>query len=402
MGVLNVEQWAEIRRLHFIEKVGVRELARRFDVDRQTIRRAVRSADPPKYSRPPSPSKLDPFKDEIHRRLRDDPRVPVVRLRELLGPLGYTGGETILKEHVREVRPIFDPPRTYQRTVYLPGELAQCDLWEPRREIPVGYGQTRRGYVVTCTLCWSRASAGTLIFSKEAPDILAGLLRCLVRLGSLPRKLVWDREGALHAGGGRPTEPFAAFCGQLALGWIFLEPRDAEAKGVQERVHGFLETSFEPARLFASPRDFQAQLDGWYDGRANVRFHRTLRARPIDRLAQEREHLRPFPAVLPDLDRRTVLRVPPQPYARVDTVDYSLDPTFVQRRIELRVSQSEVSAVALDTGEVVAGHERTFARHLTITALEHKRALEAQREARRREIVVERRPLERYDRVIPA
>jgi Mu transposase-like protein len=398
--VLNVEQWAELRRLHVIDKVGIRELARRFGVDRNTVRRAIRSTDPPGYARPPAPSKLDPFKDEIHRLLKDDPRLPVVRLRELLQPLGYEGGETILKEHVREVRPLFLSVRTYQRTVYLPGELAQCDLWEPRREIPVGYGQTRRAYVVTVTLCWSRVSAGALIFSKEALDIEAGLRRCLVRLGGLPKKLVWDREGALHAGGGRPSEAFAAFCGQLRVGWLFLAPRDPEAKGVEERAHRFMRTSFEPARLFASPRDFQEQLDRWYERRANVRFHRGIRARPLDRLPHE--GLRPLPEVLPDLDRRWVLRVPPQPYVRVDTVDYSLDPTFVGRRVEVRVSPREVSAVTLDTGELAARHDRTFARHVTVTALEHKRALERQREARHREVVVERRPLERYDAVIPA
>lgn len=398
--MLNVEQWAELRRLHFIERVGIRELVRRFGLSRKTVRRALRSTDPPKYSRAPAPSKLDPFKDEVHRLLRSDPRLPAVRLRELLQPLGYEGGETILKEHLREIRPLFLAPRTYQRTVYLPGEIAQCDLWQPRREIPVGFGQTRRGYVVTMTLGYSRIAAGTLIFSKEAPDILAGLLRCLVRIGGLPRTLVWDREGALHAGGGRPTEIFAAFCGQLKVAWYLCAPRDPEAKGIVERHHGFLETSFEPARLFASPRDFQDQLDGWYDGRANVRFHRGIRARPIDRLAQER--LRPLPESLPDLDRRTVLRVPPQPYARVDTVDYSLDPRQVGRRVELRISQSEITAVALDTGELAARHERSFARHGTVTALEHARLLRDQREARQRGSDVEVRPLARYDALIPA
>jgi len=34
--------------------------------------------------------------------------------------------------------------------------------------------------------------------------------RCLLRLGALPKKVVWDREGAIHAGGGRPTAAFAA------------------------------------------------------------------------------------------------------------------------------------------------------------------------------------------------
>ncbi len=125
--MLVVEQWAELRRLHFVDGVSVRELARRTGLHRKTIRRALASADPPKYARPPAASKLDPFKPEVHRLLKAEPRMPAVRLRELLQPLGYAGGETILKEHVREVRPFFLPARTYQRTVYLPGELAQCD-----------------------------------------------------------------------------------------------------------------------------------------------------------------------------------------------------------------------------------------------------------------------------------
>ena len=398
--MLVVEQWAELRRLHFIEHVPIRELARRKGLQRATVRRAIRSADPPKYSRPARASKVDPFKPEIARLLKEDARLPVVRMRELLQPLGYAGGESILKEHVREIRPLFLAPRTYQRTVYLPGEIAQCDLWEPRREIPVGFGQTRRGYVVTMTLGYSRLSAGTLIFSKEAPDILAGLLRCLVQLGGLPGTLVWDREGALHAGGGRPTEIFAGFCGQLKVGWHLCAPRDPEAKGIVERLHGFMESSFEPARLFAGPADFQRQLDGWFSERANVRFHRGIRARPIDRLAEEQ--LRAFAKPLPDFDRRLVLRVPPQPYARVDTNDNSLDPAFVGRRVELRVSQTEVCAIALDTGLIVASHERSFARYRTVTALEHARTLRDQREARQREPEVEHRPLSQYDRLIPA
>jgi transposase len=90
-------------------------------------------------------SKLDPFKEEIHRLLGEEPRLPGVRVRELIGELGYRGGQTIVDDYLREVRPLFLPKRTYQRTVYRPGELCQFDLWEPSKEIPVGCGQTRRG-----------------------------------------------------------------------------------------------------------------------------------------------------------------------------------------------------------------------------------------------------------------
>ncbi len=324
-----------------------------------------------------------------------------MRVHELLSELGYQGGQTIVGDYLREVRPLFLPRRTYQRTLYRPGELCQFDLWAPSHEIPVGYGQTRRGYVVVACLSYSRAGAGTLVFSKEAPDLLYGIARCLLQLGALPETLVWDREGALHAGGGRPTDPFAAFCGQLKVGWRFLAPADPESKGAVERLQGFLETSFEPGRRFANELDFQEQLDRWFRERANARFHRTLRCRPADRLLEERERMRPLPEALPDVDRRFVLRVPPDPYVRVDTCDYSLDPRLVGRRVEVRVSQREILAVALDTGELVCRHRRSFARHRTLTALAHARTLRERRSAPR-EPEVELRPLARYDALIPA
>ncbi|HEY1360082.1 MAG TPA: IS21 family transposase [Thermoleophilaceae bacterium] len=400
--MVGVEQWAEIRRLYFVKRLSIKEIVRHTGHCRNTIRRALRSPEAPRYRRPPRPSKLDPFRDEIHRLLRDDPRLPGKRVRELLEEQGYDGGKTILDDYLREVRPLFLPrPRTFQRTSYRAGVLCQFDLWEPSREVPVGGGQTRRGYVVVGCLPYSRAGAGTLVFSKEASDLLYGIGRVLARLAGLPETLVWDREGALHAGGGHPTDVYAAFCGQLGIGWRFLEAKDPQSKGVVERLQGYLETSFEPGRSFANELDYQEQLDRWFDERANVRFHRTLRCRPVDRLAEELTLMRPLPARPPDVDRRLVMRVPPDPYVRVDTCDYSLDPRLVGRRVEIRISQREIAAACLDTGELACQHQRSFARHRTITALEHARALRELRGAPA-EPEVEQRPLARYDQLIPA
>jgi hypothetical protein len=249
--VVGVQQWAEIRRLVLAEGRSQREVSRLTGLARDTVARAVASETPPRYSRAPAGSKLDPFRDWICEQLRVEPSIPSLRLREMAAELGYAGGKTIFDDFVREVRPRFQVRRTFQRTIYRPGELVQCDLWEPREPVPVGHGQTRRGWVVTAELCWSRVIAGALIFSKQAPDILWGVGRCLGRIGSLPEKLVWDREGAI-AGGGRPPDEFASFCGQLGVGWVILDPGDAQAKGVLERSHRFMRTNFEPGRRFAN------------------------------------------------------------------------------------------------------------------------------------------------------
>jgi transposase len=398
--VLDVERWAELRREHFVRGVSIKGLVRRYGLDRNTVRRALRSDAPPRYERPRRPGKLDPFREEIHELLRGDPRLPGVRVRELIEPLGFDGSKTIVDDYLREVRPLFLARRTFQRTVYRPGEVCQFDLWETSKWVPVGHGQTRRAWVVVCCLGYSRAGAGALVFSKEAPDLLWGIGRCLFSLGALPKMLVWDREGALHAGGGRPTDPYAAFCGQLKVDWFFCEPADPQAKGAVERLQGYAETNFEPGRSFANHLDFQLQLDAWFQ-KANARTHKTLRERPVDRLAEEHRVMRPLPGREPDSDRRWVLRVPPDPYLRFDSNDYSLDPALVGRRVQVRVSQRQITASALDTGEVVARHERCFAKHRTLTALEHARTLRARRSGRG-EVVVEERALARYDALISA
>jgi transposase len=397
--VVSVEQWAELRREHFVAGKSIKELARSTGLSRNTIRRALRSERPPSYVRAPRASVLEPFKAEIHRLLKSDPKLSGVRVRELLEPLGCTASKTVVDDYLREVRPLFAPaPRAFQRTIYRPGELCQFDVWQPRDEVPVGHGQTRRAWVVVACLGFSRAGAGVLVFSTQTEDLLAGMSGCLERLGGLPKTLVWDRQAGIHGHGGRPTEAFAAFCGQLRVAWHFCEPADPQAKGAVERLQGYAETNFEPGRRFANERDFQDQLDAWFT-KINARTHKTLRARPVDRLADELDVMAPLPDRMPDTARRWTTRVPPDPHLRLDTNDYSLDPELVGRRVEVRADQRTVTAVALDTGEVACRHARVFARRKTITALEHARALKTARRVPA-DTPVDLRPLARYDQLI--
>ena len=100
--------------LVFVKRLSIKEIVRRTGHSRNTIRRALRSAEAPRYRRPQRPSKLDPFREEIHRLLRSEPRLPGTRVRKLLEEEGYVGGKTILDDYLREVRPLFlpRPPRS--------------------------------------------------------------------------------------------------------------------------------------------------------------------------------------------------------------------------------------------------------------------------------------------------
>jgi hypothetical protein len=75
---------------------------------------------------------------------------------------------------------------------------ARRHLIDKLGSVPIGHGQTRKGFVVVACFGFPRAGAGTLVFSTQAEDLLAGIAGCLTRLGGLPRELVWDRQGGIH------------------------------------------------------------------------------------------------------------------------------------------------------------------------------------------------------------
>jgi hypothetical protein len=104
------------------------------------VANAVQSETPPKYSRARAGSRLDLFKDWICEQLPADPTIQAQRLRELATELGYEGGKTIFDDYVREVRPRYRVRRTFERTIYRPGELVHP--WEPASRS--GSGTVRR------------------------------------------------------------------------------------------------------------------------------------------------------------------------------------------------------------------------------------------------------------------
>jgi transposase len=398
--VINVEDWAEIRRLHRAEGMGIRAIARHLGVARNTVREAVRSDSPPRYARRGSGSAVDAFESSIRQLLAEFPDMPATVIAERVG---WERSMTVLRERVAELRPLFVPPDPCQRTSYRPGELAQFDLWQPDALIPLGHGQADKLWVIVGVCGFSRFIGAWMIPSRQAHDVLGGHLEVLSQFGAVPRKVVWDQEGAIGRWRGRDmafTAEFQAFRGTLGMGALLCQRGDPEAKGLVERANEYLETSFLPGRRFADAADFNAQLNGWLR-RANGRIHGTTKVRPAEAIHEDRGSMLAFPPVVPDPSLRFGLRLARDPYVRVDTNDYSVNPRFVGRRIEVRVSLDEV--VATCEGTEVARHRRCLARHQPILAPDHARILRAMRAERLVTdafvAAVEERDLSVYDRI---
>jgi transposase len=374
--VLKVEDWAEIRRLHRAEGVPIKEIARRLGMARNTVRAALSSDRPPEYRRARRGSVADAYEPQIRLLLREWPRMPTPVIAARIGwPSSYSDGP--LKKLLARIRPEYKGIDPVDRMVYEPGQLTQCDLWFPAPRIPVGSGQLRVLPVLVMTLAFSRFTAAMMIPSRQAGDILSGMWALIDQIGRVTRTLLWDRESAI-GGTGRVSVPAAAFAGTLATQIRLAPPRDPEFKGMVERTNGFLETSFLPGRFFASPADFNAQLADWLPW-ANGRTVRSIQGRPADLLEVEYASMLALPPVTPPIGLTQRVRLGRDYYVRVDTVDYSVDPRFIGRFVDVTASLHEVIVVC--DGQPAARHARSWSKHGVVTDPNHRATAAAMRQA---------------------
>lgn len=284
--------------------------------------------------------------------------------------IGWTRSLTVLKDRVRQLRPLFIPPDPCDRVEYDPGHVAQCDLWFPPAPVPVGAGVEKILPVLAMTCGFSRITGAVMIPSRQGGDILAGMWHVLSGWGACPKTLVWDRESAI-GGGGRLTAEAALFAGTLGVAIKLAPPRDPEFKGLVERRNGFFETSFLPGRTFTSPADFTTQISAWLPEKAATRRLRLLgNDRPVDRWDADRAAMVPLPPLAPTVGLRHRVRLGRDYYVRVATNGYSVDPRCIGRFVDVHATPDRV--VACCAGQVVADHPRCWDAARTITDPTHR------------------------------
>lgn len=361
-----------IRRL-VADGVPQRQVARDLGIGRSTVERALASDRPPKYERPPVPTAFTPFEQHVRELLMKTPDMPATVIAERVG---WTGSITWFRDNVRRLRPEHCPVDPSDRLTWLPGDAAQCDLWFPPKKIPLEDGRRTLLPVMVITAAHSRFMVGQMIPTRHTQDLLLGMWLLLQMLGRVPRRLIWDNESGIGRGK-RHAEGVGAFTGTLATTLQRLKPYDPESKGVVERCNGFFETSFMPGRDFSSPADFNTQFADWL-AIANARVVRTIKARPVDLLDADRAAMLPLPPVAPAVGWVNRVRLGRDYYVRVDSSDYSVDPTVIGRFVDVTADLTRVEV--RHEGRLVAAHDRVWARGQTITDPAHVTAAKVLRE----------------------
>lgn len=384
---MDVVLWAEIRRLHHVDRLTGRAIARRLNCSRHTVADALSLEQPPTAARPKRASRLEPYHARIAELIDQHPELSAVRVTEEISQHGYAGEVSLVRRYLRRIRPARG--RVYQEAIWEPGDAMQVD-WGDCGSIRIGQS-TRRVSVFVAVLCYSRMLYLEFSLAQKKADFYRAIVAALGFFGGSPRKLIFDNlKAAVLGGAGRHAclhPELEALCGHFCMQPIPCAARDPESKGVVECAVRYVKGNALAGRAeqLVSWQDYREFAPYWRDQVANVRLHQSTHERPIDRFANERAKLRPLPDIPFDTDDVVATVVTPHARVRYDCNRYSVPPEFVRKPVTLRASDTLVRV--LHEGHEISRHPRCYEKGQMLRLPDHQiAALNLRRRAQARDI----------------
>ena len=356
-------EWAEVKAMA-ADGVSTSEIARRLGVNWRTAARLVAASEPPSYSRAPTGSMLDPLEPVLRDLIENFEDIKAPRVTEILREEhGYEGSVDLVRKRLATLRPRCERPA--QRTGYRPGQVLQID-WGEMPTRPRIAGRERRVYALVFSLPFSGAATAHFSFDMTIESFLEGHVRAFAWLGGVARECVYDNLKSAVARrervDGREVIHWNARFSQLRGHYAFhahaCTPETPREKGSVEGAVRYVKTGFWPARRFADLVELDELYAGWRDRIALPRRHATGRHIVAERLAHEREQLRPLPPIAFDAAGRRSSRVPADGYLKFGRCFYRAPEALIQQRVELRWDRDRVWIT--HHGHTVARYERSY------------------------------------------
>jgi transposase len=321
--------------------VSQRAIAARLGINRRTVRRMFAADEPPRYSRAPQGSMLDPLEPVLRRLLEEWPAIKAPRVTEILrAEYGYVGSVDLVRRRLQRLRRPSGRPA--QRTGYRPGQVLQLD-WAELPTRPRIAGRERRVYALVGSLPFSGAQSAHFSFDMTLESFLEGHVRLFDWLGGVVRECVYDNLRSVVAKRERDvvrwSGRFLHLRGHYAFHATACTPATPREKGSVEGAVRHLKSGFWPARRIGSLADLDQQYRDWRDQVCNRRLHATGRFPVHERLADERRALRPLPPQRFDYSYARESGVPLDGYLRYRRVFYRAPEALVHRRVLLRADR---------------------------------------------------------------
>lgn len=373
--MIDYETYCKIHQGHR-EGLKIVQIARALSMHPETVSKWLRVEHYRQRQPVPRASCLDPYKSLILRWITEHP-LSAQQVFQRLREAGYTGGLSILKDYIREIRP--PQHKSFLKLSFAAGECAQID-WGEYGTIAVGSTRRRLSFFVM-VLCYSRQMYLEFTVSQTMEHFLAAHEHAFAALG-VPEKIMVDnlKSAVLKRLVGEAPVLNPRYLDFSRHHAFKIAPCNVGAgweKGRVESGVGYVKKNFLNGTEFTDFSAVNPAAQLWCEQIANVRIHGETHQRPLDLFAQERASLKtPNPNPY-DLARVVTQRASSQFRVRLDTNRYSVPAQYASRRLTIKAYPDRLCIYDQDT--LIARHPRSYDRRQDIEDPEHPKALLEQR-----------------------
>jgi transposase len=352
-----IREWAS-------QGVGVKQIARRLGIARNSVRRYLAGARVGFHDRPAARRLDEATQREVERLFGGVAEGNTVVVQQELAARGV---EIELRTLQRAVAPLRQEARARAlatvRFETKPGQQMQIDFGQKIVSIA---GNPVTVHLMTVVLGYSRRLFCRAFLAERQDDWLEGIDAACRHFGGLPEPILCDNASPLVTSHDPKTGAvvwhpgFAAFCKDRGITPRACRPRRARTKGKIERGVGYVQHNALAGRSFAAFEALQEHLAKGIVAVADQRIHGTTNEQPIVRFERdERQALRPVPArPLAVRTRRLPRRVSADCLVDIDTIRYSVPHRHVREYVEVVVGPERVEVWL--RGARIASHARSF------------------------------------------
>jgi transposase len=274
-----------------------------------------------------------PLPDRVGQRLRElvaeDPQAPPLEVLRQLREEGVTLGESTFYRVFRAEKEKL-PSELMVRFEGVAGEFAQFDFGVA--DVRLLDGRTKRIHFAAYRLKHSRWVWVVIVPDERVESLVRALLACFEASGGVPLRVVFDNPKTVVLGrdeNGRPR--WNQTLAQVAIDYGFTielcTPRSPEQKGAVENLVGWVKKSFFRARRFADlEHDLPRQLVEWLTDGNEERPSRATGVVPAERLAAERQRMKPLTVAPAEYPLRFPVQVGPTAMVEFQGIRYAMPP----------------------------------------------------------------------------
>ncbi|MBC7251261.1 MAG: IS21 family transposase [Anaerolineae bacterium] len=372
--MISVEDREEIRRAYFIENKSLRQIARELGHSRETVRKAIESAEPTAYTlkRPRSSPVLGPYKARIDELLAQSEHLPRKqrftgrKIYELIKAEGYTGSEPTVRRYIAQRRREKKKRQVYIPLEFDPGTDAQVDWGEA---VAIIGGERVKVQLFVMRLCYSRKLFVKAFPAQKQEAFFDGHVAAFHHFQGVPHRISYDNlkiavQRILQGHKRQEQQAFIVFRSHYLFESHFCTPGQGHEKGRVEDGVGFVRRNF----LVPIPQvDSFEELNTHLLNACLADDRRRIARQPLT-IAQAWEQEKPYLLPLPARDfdccvRRTVTL---NPYSQVEFESnrYSVPTDGAYQNLVLKAYPFRVDILYLD--EVIASHPRCYGRQQDI------------------------------------